>query len=104
MFKLEADPVFPIDVDIPIPGKKAERIQIDVRHKTRSEFDALVESISAGEKTVEDVVRELVITWTAPGVDYSPEALETCFQLFPGSPLAIYVAYRSSLVEGRRKN
>ena len=104
MFKLEVKPVFSADVDIPIPGASPEKVKFDFRHKTRAEFDAMTESIRKEEKTVEDVVREVVVGWTAPGTEFSKEALDSCFQIFPGSPFAIWMSYRSNLIEGRRKN
>lgn len=104
MFKLEAKPIFSAEVDIPVPGAAPEKVKFDFRHKTRAEFDALTEGIRKDEKTIETAVHEVVAGWTAPGVEFSSEALDSCFQIFPGSPFAIWMAYRSNLIEGRRKN
>ena len=104
MFKLEAKPIFTADVEIPIPGLPSERIKFDFKHKTRTEFDALAKAIRDDQKTVEEAVREIVVGWNAPGTEFTDEALNTCFELFPGSPFALFTAYRSNLIEGRRKN
>lgn len=104
MFKLEVKPVFSAEVDIPMPGAAPERVKFDFKHKTREEFDALTESIRKDESTIEDAVRSVVVGWTAPGTEYSEAALSTCFQLFPGSPFAIWMAFRTNLIEGKRKN
>lgn len=104
MFKLEVNPTFKTKVDIPIPGEKAEPVLFTFKHRTRGQFETLVKAIANGEKSIDDVLKELVAEWTYPGVDFSEEALERCFELFPGSPLAIFSAYRDALLEARRKN
>lgn len=104
MFKLEASPVFEADVSIPVPGGMPEKVKFEFKHKTRDQFDALAEAVKHEEMTTEDFVREVVVGWKAPGVEFTKEALETCFQIFPGSPYAIFAEYRRNLIEGRRKN
>ena len=77
MFKLEAKPVFSAEVSIPIPGCAPEKVMFQFRHSTREQFDAFADAIRNEEKTVDDVVREVVAGWTAPGVEFTPENLNT---------------------------
>ena len=104
MFKLEVDPVFSADVDIPVPGKPPERVNFQFKHLSDDEFEAMAKSLRDEVRTIKELVRDIVVGWKAPGVEFDKDALDTCFKLFPGSPLAIFMAYRVALFEGRRKN
>lgn len=104
MFRLVASPTFTATVDIPIPGAGAEQVPFVFRHKTRDEVDALVDALKRGQSSVDDIVRDVVVEWKAKDVEFSEENLLQCFQIFPGSALAIWSAYRQALVEGKRKN
>lgn len=103
-FKLQANPTFKAPVDIPVAGQEAEKVLFTFKHKTRTQFDALVKSVINGDTTVDDAVREVVVEWTYPGVDFNDEALSQCFEMFPGSANAIFTTYRTALFEGQRKN
>lgn len=103
-FKLQANPTFKSVVNIPIPGEKAEAVSFTFRHKTRSQFDALIAGLASGDTHIDAAVKDVVVEWVYPGVDYSPEALDKCLDMFPGSALAIFTSYRESLMEARRKN
>lgn len=103
-FKLQANPTFKATVNIPVPGEKAEAVSFTFRHKTRAQFDALIASLASGEAHIDAVVKDVVVEWTHPGVDYSEAALVECLDMFPGSALAIFTAFRESLMEARRKN
>ena len=104
MFKLEVAPEFTASVDIPIPGNPSETVNFVFNHLERDEFDALAESIGAKKITLDDAVRRIVKSWTDPNVEFSAEALTKCFQIFPGSPSAIWFGYREALIQGQRKN
>ena len=71
---------------------------------SRDAFDALAARIADKTTSVEDAVREVVVTWHVPGLEFTEEALGTCFQVHPGSPIAIWFGYRKALIEGVRKN
>lgn len=104
MFTLQAKPTFPAPVDIPRPGEPPAQINFVFRHKTRDEADALINAMQAGEKSLDELVREVVVEWQVPDLEFSDAALGVCFQTFPGSALAIWTGYRRALVEGGRKN
>jgi hypothetical protein len=103
-FKLQANPTFKAPVNIPVPGEKAEAVMFTFKHKTRAQFDALITGLASGDEHIDNAVKEVVIEWVYPGVEYSPEALDQCLDMFPGSALAIFAAYRDNLLEARRKN
>lgn len=103
-FKLQANPTFKATVNIPIPGEKAEAVTFTFRHKTRAQFDVLIAGLAEGGEHIDSVVKDIVIEWVYPGVDYSAEALEQCLDMFPGSAMAIFKAFSENLLEARRKN
>lgn len=104
MFKLNPNPTFKTTVHIPVPGEKAEPVAFTFRHKSRSQLDAMLKALADGEMKFDDAVKEITVEWTYPGVDFSPEALDQCLDMFPGSGLAIFTAFREALLEARRKN
>ena len=103
-FKLQANPTFKAQVNIPVPGEKADAVMFTFKHKTRSQIDALLTSLANGDEHIDNAVKDVVVEWTYPGVDYSAEALEQCLEMFPGSAMAIFTTYRDNLMEARRKN
>lgn len=103
-FTLKPNPTFTADVEIPIAGGAPENVQFEFRHRTRDAFDALAARIADKTTSVEDAVREVVVAWHVPGLEFTAEALGTCFQVHPGSPIAIWFGYRKALIEGVRKN
>lgn len=104
MFTKQLNPTFTATVDIPVPGATPDPVNFTFNVKTAAAFDALVQAVKTGEKTVADAVREVVGGWTHPAVEFSPDKLDECFQTFPGSPLAIWAKFCQELFEGRRKN
>lgn len=104
MFTKQLQPTFPATVDIPVPGNEPDPVEFTFKAKTTEAFDALVKEVQSGKKTIAEAVREIVAGWTHPAVEFSPEKLNECFNLLPGSPLAIWSTYRQQLFEGRRKN
>jgi hypothetical protein len=103
-FKLQANPTFKAQVNIPVPGEKAEPVTFTFKHKTRAQFDAMIAGLASSDVHIDSAVKEVVIEWVYPGVEYSVEALDQCLDMFPGSALAIFSAYRDNLLEARRKN
>lgn len=103
-FKLQANPTFKALVNIPIPGEKPDAVSFTFRHKTRSQFDALITGLGNGEIIIDAAIKDIVVEWTHPGVEFSEEALGQCLEMFPGSALAIFTAFREALTEARRKN
>lgn len=103
-FKLEPNPTFKYPVNIPIPGEKADKVQFTFRHKTSTQIEDYQKGINSGEKSLKDIAREIVVEWNYPGVDYSEATLETCMEMFPGSPLAIWMAFREALFVAKEKN
>ena len=104
MFKLQPNPTFKTLVHIPIPGEKAEAVLFTFKHRTRSQLDELIKQMAENAIDFDKAVQEIVVEWTYPGVDYSTDALAQCLDMFPGSGLAIFTAFRESLLEAKRKN
>jgi len=104
MFKLQPNPTFKTLVHIPIPGEKAEGVLFTFKHRSRTQLDELLKKMSEGAIDFDAAVKEIVVEWTYPGVDFSDDALAQCLDMFPGSGLAIFSAFRESLLEARRKN
>lgn len=103
-FKLQANPTFKAPVNIPVPGEPPEKVLFTFRHRTRPQFDALIKSMINSEKTLDQIIQDVVVEWTYPGVDFNDDALIQCLEMFPGSAQAIFTAYRENLMEARQKN
>lgn len=104
MFKLEVDPIFTADVSIPVPGKAPEIVPFEFRHRERDAFDALIAAWQSGERTLDDIVREIVAGWKVPNLPFNDDALTRCFQVYPGSAHFIFGGFRKGLLEGGQKN
>lgn len=103
-FSLTPSPTFWADVEVPISGDAPEVVQFQFRHRTRDAFDAMAAKIADKTLSIDDAVRDVVVGWRVPGLEFTPDALSTCFQVHPGSPIAIWFGYRKALIEGVRKN
>ena len=97
-------PTFFGEVDIPRAGATAQQIDFEFRHQRRSEFDALAARLRDESISIDDAVRAVVAGWKLPEREFSETALNELMDLHAGASMAIWVAYRRHLIEGKRKN
>lgn len=103
-FKLDPNPTFKTAVSIPVPGEVAEKVLFTFKHKTDDEIGKYQQALSSGEKTLKDVAKEVVENWIHPGIEFNAENLDLCLNCYPGSPLAIWIAFRDALYVAKEKN
>jgi len=105
MFKLNPNPTFKAEVTIPTTSG-AGKITFEFNHKGRKALKDYVASFGEGDSAREDVdiIGELIVGWTGVDEKYSPEALATLLDAYPGAAHAIFESYNRTLVEGRSKN
>lgn len=106
MFKLNPNPTFKASVIIPTTDTKDASIMFEFKHKGRKALKEFVDSLNAGDVTREDedALGELIVGWSGVDEKYSPEALATLLDAYPGASRAIFEAYNIALLEGRTKN
>lgn len=106
MFVLQPKPTFEADAVIPIPGEKEGKITFIFNHKGRKALREFYDSLDKDEKlrTDVDALGELVAGWKGVDEKYSPAALETLLDSYPGAASNIFEAYNKGLVEGKQKN
>lgn len=104
-FKLKANPTFKSVVVIPLPDGEG-KITFEFKHKGRKALKDYFESLGEGENAREDVdaLGELIAGWEGVDEAYSPDALATLLDSYPGAARAIFESYNRALVEGRSKN
>lgn len=103
MFKVK--PTFAAFVDLPVPGESPNKVEFEFKHTRRSDLEALIERFSSAEEGAQQAVLLDVVTgWKYPGVEFSKENLSELFEEFVGSTIAIWMAFRDSLIKGGRKN
>ena len=104
MFKIaQQNPTFRVRVAISQPGKKsAGDIEFEFLYLSKSAVRAMYESIEG--KTDAEVLSEIIVNWSGVDEPYSPDALERLIDLFPASAMDIHNAFRSELMEAKRKN
>lgn len=105
MFKLNPNPTFKVEVSIPTPNGEG-KITFEFKHKGRKALKAYIDSLGEGEAAREDAdaLGELIAGWSGVDEKYSPEALDTLLDAYPGASRSIFESYNRSLLEGRSKN
>lgn len=105
MFKLQPNPTFKAEVAIPTVEGEG-KITFEFKHKGRKALKEYIDSLGEGENAREDAdaLGELIAGWSGVDEKYSPEALTTLLDAYPGASRAIFEAYNRALLEGRSKN
>jgi hypothetical protein len=102
MFKLEPNPTFEVRVQGFVPGRQSDGLFVTFRHQTGEQFQAWLQSFA--DKTVEDLVVDVVHAWRDAPREFSREALQDIAKTYPAFVPALIDAYRTELFEARRKN
>jgi hypothetical protein len=105
MFKLQPSPTFTTKVKVPIPGGKSEFIEVQFRHKTRTDLQAYLERAAKSRDEAEvDALMEIVAGWSGIECEFSRENLALLMDNFPASGPAILAAYARELTDARLGN
>ena len=105
MFKLQPNPTFKIDVVIPTQDGDG-KIKFEFKHMGRKALKTFFESLGEGDSARPDseALLDLVADWSGADGKFSPEALATLLDNYPGAAGAIFTAYNKGLFEGKQKN
>jgi hypothetical protein len=102
MFKLEPNPTFEVRVAGFVPGRAADGLFVTFRHQGAEQFAAW--SMSFADKTIEDVLLDVIAGWRDAPREFSREALQETAKTYPAFVPALLDAYRRELFEARAKN
>lgn len=101
---LKAAPTFWHRVLIPVTGAEPAPIDVEYRHRTRTDLKAYIDALAAGEKADTDLVADVVVSWKGPDQAFTPEAVALLCDNFPLAALAIWQGYLDAYAEAKRKN
>lgn len=102
MFKIKADPTF--DASITIIGQgREQKLNVTYRHMPLADYLALLEAVSAGEKTVAEAILDVVEKWDADA-DLTSDTIAILQDQQPGADWAILSSYGDALKVARKGN
>ena len=102
MFKIKADPTFEASITVVGQGRE-QKLSMTFRHKTRTEYADLVQSVADGKKAIDEVLLELIEKWDAD-MDLNKDSLKLLHEHQPGSDWAILIGYGEALAVTRKGN
>ena len=90
-FSLVPEPTFKAKVDIPVPGKKAQKLEFTFKWRGLDEFRAFMDNLGNYDDDTA-VVLEMVTGWELSDA-YTPENVEKLVKNYIGSAGAILNTY-----------
>jgi hypothetical protein len=101
-FVIKANPT--IDAAITITGQgRSQKLNVTFRHKTKDEYDGLMDQLREEKITTSDLLLQLIEQWDAD-MPLEEASIHTLRQHQPGADLAIVQAYNEALQVARGKN
>ncbi len=101
-FRLQPAPTFWATVPIRLPGGELADLQLEFRHRSRTQMAALFDSVAG--RSDEDVVADIVAGWREVDEAFTPDAVRRLVDNYPGVAGQIVEAYVRELVQARRGN
>jgi hypothetical protein len=102
MFKAEPNPTFEVRVQGFVPGRAADGLFVTFRHQSADQFQTWLQSFA--DKTVEDLIVDVIVSWRDAPREFSREALQDFAKTYPALVPALIDTYRRELFEARTKN
>ena len=90
-FSLVPDPTFKAKVEIPIPGKKAQKIEFTFKWRDSDDFKAFMDSLGNHEHDT-DAVMEFATGWELADA-FNRENVDKLVKNYLGSARALITAY-----------
>lgn len=100
-FQVKANPTIPASITIVGQGRE-QKLNVVYRHKTVTEYDALMGKLNDGDLTITDLLLELLESWEADK-PLSRESIDLLREHQQGADLAIAGAYNEALNVERKK-
>lgn len=91
VFRLSPEPTFRVLVDIPVPGRAPQQLEVEYRHKTREELRAIDESFVGRSEA--DCLLDIMCNWHNADGPFSKEALEKLLNDYPQAAGALLARY-----------
>lgn len=98
---LKAAPTFKAHVDIPVPGRRAEKVEFTFRHRTREDLAAWLDALE--DKSPADVVLEAASGWELEE-PFDKDHVEELLSNYLGSFRSLLDTYLQELAGARAKN
>ena len=102
MFKINSEPKFEAALTIVGQGRE-QTLNLTCKHKDKSEYQALLQSIRDGKTTPADAVLQLVEKWDADA-ELNADSINRLAEQQPGADWAILEGYWHALVVARKGN
>lgn len=101
---LNPAPTFKLAVEIPVPGADFASVEFVFKHRTKTQLEEMFAKNKAAE-AVDQVseVMEMVVGWEF-SEDFNRENVARLLDNYPGSALAILLAYSGELQRFKRGN
>ena len=102
IIRIEADPTFWADVEIPMAGGKVGIARVEFIHKDRDEYTQFF--LDHAECKDFETFPKIVKSWSGFDTEYSPAALKRLFSVHAQAAQAFIRAYRDNLFGAQQKN
>ena len=103
MFKLQPNPTFTTKVPLSVPGEvQPTSVTVTFKHLTRPKIQSYFEGLKG--KTDTEGLGEIIVAWEGIDTPYSVESLQLLLDNYPTAAAELYDAFRTELMESRRKN
>lgn len=103
MFKINPAPSFWASVPLTVPGQaKQETIEIEFKHLSKPALKGYFEGLEG--KNDSTALGEIVLNWKGVDAEFSRDNLNSLLENYPTAAVEFFNAFRSELMEARRKN
>lgn len=99
--KLNPDPTFSAEVEIPVPGKAPVAVSFTFKHRTRDELDEFLKR--AVDLRDAALIMEVASGWELADA-FTVENVTALVQNYIASPGAVFEKYLTELTKAREKN
>ena len=103
MFKITPKNSFTAKVALSVPGEtRPQHVDVELKHLTKKGIKTYFDNLEG--KSDVDALGEIMVGWSGIDVPYSAESLELLLENYPAAGAELFDAFRSELMEARRKN
>lgn len=104
MFKIKANPTFRVKVKIPEPGGTTMPLDLEFKHRTKTELETWANKEETKDKTNVDWLMDIIVGWHDVDAPFSRDNLDAVLENYLGAALAIRTAYLDELTGARLGN
>lgn len=105
MLKLQPNPTFKADVEIPVPGEeKPAKVNFEFRHMPKDELTSFMEERQKAGDGFDGIAQGVVVGWAGVDAAFSPEVFKQFLQNYLGAGREIAAKYAGELAKARTGN